>query len=406
MKKWAAILCVLTLLTLSSACAQEERLYPARQGEKWGYINRQGEMVIAPQFAWAGEFRGGGFAAVAASSADRSDGVIDRTGSYVLEPHYSLDEGYDGLYYSGRDTGLILCGDDGDSYGYFDVVNGFFSGLNYDNLFLHSVGDSGLIPFTQGDVSTSGTDSFNLGYLKRADGTVAIPCRYDSDYWCGFTGGWALAVVPDAKQERKFVFINTSGEELALPEGLIPEGSGCSDGMLCVRASDTGLCGYVTPDGTLALPAVYDSAYDFDGGRAKVTYQGVDGWIDLSGAFTAGTLPAAAGQAQATLSYEPGEDDTSGRVQVVRADGTVTIPFSAGYTLPVDYSFGCYDYFADGLQPLCQGDKYGYVDPDGKVVVPFVWEEAEGFLDGLARVTRDGRMAYIDTAGQIVWQEQ
>ncbi len=55
---WVMILCLVPL----GAWAEEETsepLFPAMgENEKWGYINRSGEFVIAPQFDYAQEFRG------------------------------------------------------------------------------------------------------------------------------------------------------------------------------------------------------------------------------------------------------------------------------------------------------------------------------------------------------------
>jgi hypothetical protein len=54
--------------------------------DKWGYINHKGEMAIAAQFIKGNEFTDGGYA-VAATSKDLY-GAIDRKGRFVVNPAY------------------------------------------------------------------------------------------------------------------------------------------------------------------------------------------------------------------------------------------------------------------------------------------------------------------------------
>lgn len=46
--------------------------------------------------------------------------------------------------------------------------------------------------------------------------------------------------------------------------------------------------------------------------------------------------------------------------------------------------------------------KWGYVDVDGRTVIPFQYEQALGFSCGLAAVSIDGKWGYIDKKGKIV----
>ncbi|CCQ66166.1 hypothetical protein CWATWH0402_5328 [Crocosphaera watsonii WH 0402] len=51
--------------------------------------------------------------------------------------------------------------------------------------------------------------------------------------------------------------------------------------------------------------------------------------------------------------------------------------------------------------PFYFKSKYGYVK-NGKVVIPFEFDYADIFEDGVARVAKNGRVGYIDTTGKIV----
>lgn len=56
----------------------------------------------------------------------------------------------------------------------------------------------------------------------------------------------------------------------------------------------------------------------------------------------------------------------------------------------------------DNLFPVMDRGKGGYIDRDGKIIIPLCFEEVGAFSEGLARFERDGRWGYIDTKGDVV----
>ena len=87
--------------------AVEDMLYPFREDDRMGYMDAKGKTVIDAAYRFAGEFRNG-YAVVVLE--DGSEGIIDREGKTVIDPKegWSFSEGYDGGYYGGRDTGVII----------------------------------------------------------------------------------------------------------------------------------------------------------------------------------------------------------------------------------------------------------------------------------------------------------
>ena len=51
---------------------------------------------------------------------------------------------------------------------------------------------------------------------------------------------------------------------------------------------------------------------------------------------------------------------------------------------------------------LQDGDKWGFIDKFGKVVIPFIYEDASDFDEGLASVRRDGKYGFIDKSGRTI----
>lgn len=47
--------------------------------------------------------------------------------------------------------------------------------------------------------------------------------------------------------------------------------------------------------------------------------------------------------------------------------------------------------------------KYGFVSGEGKLVIPLVLDEAEGFEGDLALVTQDNKTGYLNTVGEFIW---
>ncbi|MGH7342532.1 MAG: WG repeat-containing protein, partial [Candidatus Rokuibacteriota bacterium] len=54
------------------------------------------------------------------------------------------------------------------------------------------------------------------------------------------------------------------------------------------------------------------------------------------------------------------------------------------------------------LFPITVNDRHGMIDRAGTVVIPPEYAEPVVFRDGLARVARGSRVAYLDAAGRFV----
>jgi len=50
-----------------------------------------------------------------------------------------------------------------------------------------------------------------------------------------------------------------------------------------------------------------------------------------------------------------------------------------------------------------KGEKYGYIDKNGKVLLDFNYDYATGFSKGIAYVEKDGNFSYIDKNGKVLF---
>lgn len=298
------ILCLVPLHTVAEQHPASTPLFPA-EGENglWGYADPEGTFIIAPQFDYAFGFRGN-YAEVVVFPEDYSgdrnpwasdcSGLIDRDGQFVLEPVYSIDAGYDQMFYGGRDTGIwiVTAGKDDSAnplMGWFDIPSGFFSGLLWDGVW-GWISDSRLIPVTD--------ETFRSGYADRATGELVIPCRYNAlDPSC-FDGGVA-SVCPEEdsdgaknKECSRWFLIDEKGAEIPLPEGIfaVPY-EGAHDGRIMVADhenaqpyEDGNLYGYADAQGSLVMEPQFIQAQHFYEGLAAVQFREGDwGLIDTAG---------------------------------------------------------------------------------------------------------------------------
>ena len=52
------------------------------------------------------------------------------------------------------------------------------------------------------------------------------------------------------------------------------------------------------------------------------------------------------------------------------------------------------------------GDKWGYIDIEGQIVIEPNFEEAYEFINGIARVEVGKRIGYINKLGEFIWKLQ
>jgi WG containing repeat len=180
------------------------------------------------------------------------------------------------------------------------------------------------------------------GYVDRAR-NVVIPFQFK--YAGHFDTGMARV-----SKNGTFFFINEQGNRVT------PEFEGAFDFHEDLAAVIVGgKVGYIRPDGSFALPPVYQSAsgIDFSEGLAAVRVNGKVGFMDNMGNI------------------------------VIKAKYDDVFPFS------------------DGLAAVELGGKWGYVDRGGDEIVPIRYHIGHMFSEGLASVEVGGKWGYIDRSGRV-----
>lgn len=147
-----------------------------------------------------------------------------------------------------------------------------------------------------------------------------------------------------------------------------------------------------SPSLPLTKPVYYPVTHVADG-RIGVSRNGKEGFLDLQGNEV---IPC---------EYDEIGLFRQGRAFVRKGDLCGIIDTLGHIILPLEYHDrtpkGMKYVYYDSLALVEQNGRLGFVDLDGRFVVPLVLEEAYQFSEGLAGVRKDGHWGYVDTHGDL-----
>jgi hypothetical protein len=280
-----------------------EGLAQIKEHDKWGYIDLSGKVVIQPQFDEAGTFCEG----LAAVKSKGKWGFIDKAGQYVVAPQ-------------------------------FRAVGHFADGL---------------APVEAGD---------KWGYI---DGTGKLVVRPQFDDASPFKDG-----VASVRAGRQYAHLDKTGKVIG----------NCANECVGLFYEDLATVrtpfhfgvrpkyGYMNQKGEVVIKFQFDAAGDFHDGFA---------WVKL-------------------VPWEEREIPTTDKLffHIDRAGNRLT-----------KESYYWADDFSEGRAAVQKGkgDKKGYIDETGRAVIQPKYDEAWPFSDGVALVLAGGKWGYINKSGEFIW---
>ena len=191
------------------------------------------------------------------------------------------------------------------------------------------------------------SDYFKCGYIDKT-GKEVVSIKYDDVE--KFKNGIAKVT-----ENRESFFINKMGEKIISfkYDKLSPFKEGLA------AAKKDGKWGYIDKAGKVIIPFQYDDASEFNGDLAIV---GI------------------------------GEEDHFRKYFYIDKAGNDVIEINR------------YEYlepFKEGLAAVKKDEKWGYIDKNEKIIIPFQYDDASEFSEGLAAVEKNGKWIYIDKTGTI-----
>jgi hypothetical protein len=232
-------------------------LAPVKVGEKWGYINKQGKFVIPPKFTCADDFSEG-LAAVGEPLARGVRGMyINPQGKTIFSHRF----GCTGNKFS---QGLALIGEE-------TIINK--SGTVVRTLRNNFRSSAPLSVFSENLLAVGNAQGF--GFIN-TQGRVVIPPQFRVVY--PFSEGLALAEKKPGGSGGSFGFIDKTGKFVIPPNLLVP--SAFSQG-LAPFCSGENACGYIDKSGKVAISTQFADVSAFSENLAPVKVGNKWGYIGL-----------------------------------------------------------------------------------------------------------------------------
>ena len=154
--------------------------------------------------------------------------------------------------------------------------------------------------------------------------------------------------------------------------------------------------GYMDSTGNVVTePRFDDAGYDFVDGLAMIVSGQLNGLIDSTG-----TVVLEPNQGEAII---PGRSFRDGLAKAHTDSGTGFIDRYGEWKIPATLisSYGFYD----GTAPACgEGRKWGYIDTEGSVVIPFQFDDAGFMRDGLAGASLGRHWGGINSSGEWLFE--
>jgi hypothetical protein len=369
----------LAAVSISGHWETKKSLVPRFEGGKWGYMDATGQMVIAPQFAMAYDFREGLAAVLPKEPASEEIvaryGYIDRTGRMVIAAKFTLAcEFANGL--AAVRTNNPLKDSYGENWWFIDKTGRVVTADPYRHL----------EPFQEGFALAMRSGKY---YYLDPTGQVVLQAKKAGNTPLTGHDGWPSG--GGRGPDEAFPFseglarIKVDAEEAIVRP---------SDGSPCLFTFTGGKWGFIDKTGKVAITPQFDDADDFSEDLAPVAIR------------TTTRTPNPAGGDIIQTVYRWGYIDKTGKV-VIQPQFDWASPFREGLAaVSVHHNVGERD--SSGRESAKYICKYGYIDKAGKVVIEPTFDSASSFQDGLACVgikddSNEYKTGYIDRTGKYVW---
>jgi len=359
MRKLSGFLAVVLLSGLLVSCGlgggREISLIPVENGDEFQYIDKEGKIVINPQFSEASVFRNG-IALVRTTGDKASWGFINEEGKYTIQPTFK-----EATVFS-EDLAWVVS------------ENGAPTAIT-----------------TKGEVKITLQDAETVRIFQE--------------------GLAAFSVTEDSKV--KWGFVDKEGKVAISPQ--FASAGNFADGK-CAVQNEEGKWGYIDSEGKIVISFQFDEAEKFVDGQAAVEFDGKAGAIDKSGKYVIN--PQFDGLAEDGDLYLIEQGDKYGWATregqiVINPQFATAFTFNGGKIAPVQVgeTWGYVDKegkivinpqfkvalpFISGVAAVLSGEKVGFIDAEGKYLVN---PQYDGISEDMLNYIIDGSSTYesVDT---------
>lgn len=360
MKRYILYMLLLAVGTTTVACGtdEEDLLAPAMKNGQWGFINTKGEWVIKPERPYPTQFNDGLAPVTVTQQPDKKDltappvvlyGFMNPKGAMEVTAAYMKA----GVFSSG--LGLIP-GEKGVQY--IDKKGETVLSLPY----------AYAQPFVNGYAVVGKELNGKRGLIDR-EGRLVVPIQYDgvNDVHNGLAVVYRTEARGDSTGRKRYKWgaVNEKGE-VVIPLKYGNLGTEFREGK--TRFNNGHLFGYLSSEGEVVIQPQYRFARNFRGDRAPV------------------------------LTFQENGDGL--KWGLINEKGELIVPAVFDYIDTRGYKHS-------GLilvgRRLGTERRMGFIDKDGKVVIPLEYPLLDVFYEGLAlAMNEQGKFGWIDTEGKWV----
>lgn len=359
-----ALLLMVTAVTPANSQAQNSRSAPEVSALKY-------KPLTDNKYDSATDFSEG----LAAVKVNNQWGFIDTSGKMVIAPQFNPWQAQFNSYFS---DGLVS----------FNTVSAKANGLGGNN-----------------------PRGVKWGFADKT-GKVVITPKFDGDYYLPphFSNGLAViggtflgTTIATFGVHNKYGYINKAGT-LVIPQNY-NEAYDFYEDLACVKIGEK--YGFIDKTGKLVIAAMYDAPSYFKDGIAIVELNKMSFAIDKNNHHIIekglqGLSPFFEGLARFEENDKIGFIDLKGNVKI-----KATLEFGSEQSTRLMY-------FSEGLCRFEDGSsapkdkygnfhgKFGYINKDGKVIIPAQYDYAGPFKNGIAIVSQSGNYGYINRSGKFL----
>lgn len=345
-----------------------------RQG-KWFVINRQGREVLQSPFDRVAAFSEYGCAAgEIGRGAERKAGLVGSDGKLVLKPEWDdVGELIRGFVPVKRDK----------KWGYADASGKLVIPCEWDDAWRFSPVGTAIV-----------TRDGKRGFIDAKGQLLVEPV------WDGAINHTADGIGAVRRGER-WALIDRNGKLLCEPEWQMQWAQQRFDlGWIPVWKIEAGRdkIGLLGKDGKLLVATEWDNILPAAGGVFLYKTDGEGIFVGAGGKTIFTAAQGVSGIPEARVGFFDGlamvsdAGETDGfRRGFIDEEGKLVVPFRPGEFLP----------FSEGLAAHRAEEKWGFVDRAGKDAVPHEWDEVRSFSEKRAAVCRAGKWGVIDATGKV-----
>lgn len=408
----------------TGTCDNCAGMYPIREDGKWGFMNETGTPMVLPGYDLVSPCINGYIAV----SNNGDWGIINNEGDVIIPLVYEIEwKDKCSVMTIERDDGMIAL---------FYTKTGLLDDFKWRSVKIQEEKCEFPVQSSTGQ----------WGYVDEV-GNEFVACSFiGADF---YNEGWAGVKIYDDENLRiEFdALINLSGAYLYPPDGYsIMCWDGVSEGLIQIQDETTGLFGYMNMEGKIVIPALFDNAYPFHGGFAVVEIFTLDEsfFVDRTGKILDMAIHPPVEGDYSSISFSNNlitvfiEENNSSTCAVMDNKGTIRFinhnpevawifhyydDDHAWYvnedghygiinkegvliTPPV---FGCINEngspFCEGVAAVSYDGLWGFIDLNGLWEILPLYERAWSYNNGLALVSYEGALMYIDHEGNIIWAE-